>query len=71
MAEDMAGTEASTSDNPFKRLPIDVVKKILGLDEQYGDIYMNQIMQRDDDRRRLRSTCKLFSSLITDEGRFE
>lgn len=71
MAEDMAGAEASTVDNPFKRLPVEVVKKILGLDEQYGDIYMNQIMQRDDDRRRMRSTCRLFSSLITDEGRFE
>lgn len=57
------------SENPFNCLPVDLLKKILGLDNCRG--FSESILESVptiEESRQLMSTCKLFSSLIQ-EGR--
>lgn len=53
--------------NPFDLLPREIVTKILGLDERYHlDKY--PLLRSAEDLRRLRATCKLFCSLVSEAG---
>ena len=62
------GVEAATAVNPFELLPLDVVSKILGFNEP-NRLLLYPLKPRCEDLRRLRSTCKLFFSLVS-EARF-
>lgn len=59
--------KAAAAANPFDCLPNDIVNKILGLDERYR-VFGYPDLRSSEELRRLRATCKLFRSLVSEAG---